>query len=261
MKNCKLLIFLLSIVALIYSSPSFAAGPHNVRATGHNLSSGTSAGANFWSTDESEVCVFCHTPHNPEAARPLWNHYSTDNSIQYLLYTSSPTLSYRYDIDLASGLPSTSASRLCLSCHEGSSNFNNIANPSGTLGTVPTMSGAGFGGDSFSAFWTMVGKQEGYYTWIGKLLNQVHPVGFNFATHNDTEIINLQEAKDAGLRFFAGALGNEQYMECPTCHDPHVDYGYILSAPTGSATADTNYRPFLRVRNNSSILCLTCHKK
>ncbi|MCK5503575.1 MAG: hypothetical protein KAJ10_00330 [Thermodesulfovibrionia bacterium] len=216
-------------------------------------------GGNFYALDESEVCVFCHTPHNPETKYPLWNHYSTDNSIAYQLYTSSSTLDFD-KTDFAAGLPSTSASRLCLSCHEGTSNFNNIANPSGTLGKIPTM-GGGAWGQSFSAFWGGLGEPEGTRTWIGKLLNQVHPVGFDFADHGDSEIVSLAEAKANGLRFFPGANGSGQYMECPTCHDPHVDYGWIMLAPTGSPTADDRYRPFLRVRNNSSILCLSCHQK
>src|SRR5512133_2099989 len=57
------------------------------------------------STSESEVCLFCHTPHRA-GQTPLWNHRMSESS--YTPYTSSTIKS---DI----GQP-TGASKLCLSC-------------------------------------------------------------------------------------------------------------------------------------------------
>src|SRR4051812_41640981 len=57
---------------------------------------------------ESEVCIFCHTPHRAGQS-PLWNH--TLSAATYIPYSSSTTKA-------AIGQP-TGASKLCLSCHDG----------------------------------------------------------------------------------------------------------------------------------------------
>jgi len=58
---------------------------------------------------ESEVCLFCHTPHRAVSQTPLWNHRMSEAS--YTPYTSSTTKA-------AVGQP-TGSSKLCLSCHDG----------------------------------------------------------------------------------------------------------------------------------------------
>src|SRR4051794_13053211 len=57
---------------------------------------------------ESEVCLFCHTPHRA-GELPLWNHFLS--SATYTPYSSST-------IRATVGQPS-GASKLCLSCHDG----------------------------------------------------------------------------------------------------------------------------------------------
>src|SRR5690606_35226520 len=58
------------------------------------------------------ICIFCHTTHNADtsvADAPLWNHAVTSRN--YQVY-NSPTMQG------TPGQPS-GASRLCLSCHDG----------------------------------------------------------------------------------------------------------------------------------------------
>ena len=61
-------------------------------------------------TAETEICIFCHTPHNANPAVPLWNH-SMAAGVNYQTYTSS-TMAAQV------GLP-TGSTKLCLSCHDG----------------------------------------------------------------------------------------------------------------------------------------------
>lgn len=58
---------------------------------------------------ESEICIFCHTPHNSLPSSPLWN--KDDPGYTYTLYHSST-------VQAVPGQPD-SASILCLSCHDG----------------------------------------------------------------------------------------------------------------------------------------------
>src|SRR4051812_15204471 len=79
----------------------------SVISSKHNLS--VSGSGDIHATMESEICIFCHTPHRATAAQPLWNHTLSDAT--YTPYNSST-------IKAAVGQPSGS-SKLCLSCHDG----------------------------------------------------------------------------------------------------------------------------------------------
>ncbi|UCF93513.1 MAG: hypothetical protein JSW39_04945, partial [Desulfobacterales bacterium] len=71
-----------------------------------------------------QICLPCHTPHNAESdAAPLWNHELSVAT--YNLY-SSPSL------DAAVGQP-TGASKLCLSCHDGTVAVDSFGGDSGTI--------------------------------------------------------------------------------------------------------------------------------
>ena len=59
--------------------------------------------------NESEICIFCHTPHNASPVAPLWNRY---NPTTYYRIYRSRTLQARVD-------QPGPASKLCLSCHDG----------------------------------------------------------------------------------------------------------------------------------------------
>jgi hypothetical protein len=85
-------------------------------------------------TTESQVCVFCHTPHSARVDAPLWNRSSASSN--YVPYTS-PSLQ---------ALPQqpNSFSKLCLSCHDGSIAIGSVLNPPNPLlSTTIAMAGRG----------------------------------------------------------------------------------------------------------------------
>src|SRR3990172_9732297 len=65
---------------------------------------------------ENEICVFCHTPHNPTPQTPLWNR--ANPRTHYRIYESSTT---EARVNQPSGL-----SKMCLSCHDGSMALGNV---------------------------------------------------------------------------------------------------------------------------------------
>ena len=233
---CRLFLLVAGILIVVFQAePAFAVKVINVSNTKHNLSMSAPVIANFWSTDEDQVCVFCHTPHNASVAVPLWNQYTTTGT--FTVY-SSATLEYT-----PAGLPETSMSRLCLSCHEGTVAMNTLANP-GSTGANPIMGG---GGDQLKDIYS---AGEGPY--LSSDLTNMHPVGFDYTdsqTPADPDIYNFANPEGLGLKFVDGGLG-EKFLECATCHDPHVD-----------STADPEYDYFLRIPNTSSAMCLACHDK
>lgn len=73
----------------------------------HNLSA--SSPGTIKAVTESELCIFCHTPHNSVSDAPLWNRFSSGQT--YTPYTSTTSKA-------VPGQP-TGDSKLCLSCHDG----------------------------------------------------------------------------------------------------------------------------------------------
>jgi len=93
--------------ALLLSVPLIVSGAGTVLGSKHDLSVGGSGPIK--ATSESEVCLFCHTPHRGTGATPLWNH--TLSQATYTPYSSSTAKA-------TIGQP-TGSSKLCLSCHDG----------------------------------------------------------------------------------------------------------------------------------------------
>jgi len=75
-----------AFVAALVFSPAHAGRIADIRNTPHNLSA-TSPGS-VKATTETQVCVFCHTPHGAtQGATPLWNRQLSGQT--YTPYTSS----------------------------------------------------------------------------------------------------------------------------------------------------------------------------
>ena len=198
--------------------------------TKHNLS--TSGTGSVVSTDETEICIFCHTPHQSikNDNIPIWNH-TLSSEASYGVYTS-PTFDGSASIQDLGGTDATTAavSNLCLSCHDGTVAINSLNNPSNALGSNPTMNGTGSGG-------VMPAGASN----LGNDLTDDHPVNFVFdaALYTADPSLNDPATLTGGVRLFNG------YVQCASCHDPHESVN-----PT-----------FLRVDNSGSALCLTCHNK
>ena len=238
----------------------------NIQATKHNLSS--SGPGPVKAISETQVCVFCHTPHGGDqtAGAPLWNRATSSA-------TYTPYLSSTMDVLTSPGSPGAS-SKVCLSCHDGTMAIGVVINPSGNrkdqrIGGIE-MSGTagGFMPDGTAATGT------GYTSNLGADLSNDHPISFRYDT---TLSINDGELRSppvvSGNKTYVGnrsfgvkpifPLENSQ-MQCPTCHDPHFwdsnpnnpplkflrGMRLQLAAPLGGF-----YIP------NNDIMCLACHDK
>lgn len=245
----------IAVISVFFTLFGTAALSHaltnGVQYTAHNLGT-TGKGTNFKSTNETEICIFCHTPHNAAAGKKfLWNR--NDSTATFALYTASPTLNF------AKGIIIGEVSKMCMSCHDGGTAFNSMANP-----RSPTPGWTG-GADEIGDVWDDInlglgwgpnigeGSGIGDVTPGGNLTND-HPISFSYqesATGDGTI-----KAADAG----GNSVGNgvlplwNGKVECVTCHDPHVNYNALYGG-------DASLKPFLRRSNSSSGLCFTCHNK
>jgi hypothetical protein len=264
---------LASLATGVLVSSLAVAAVSNVANTKHNFAIGGNSQA-YQSTQISEVCVFCHTPHNSGNTRLLWNK-ARNSAPNFRLYTSSGTL--RSVTKNQSSLTANSPSLLCLSCHDGKTAMNVLHN-SPVPG--PSATGAGYGANTVyvqtsTAFNPVVMPATGPYdfftgtngpsmsiglaavqgdTTSGVNLTDDHPIGFSYSAAYAERATGLNPVATVAtkstnaVRFF-GTTGK---VECSSCHDPHVDY---------SASGNPALKPFLVMSNAQSALCLACHNK
>lgn len=213
----------LSVVGVAGLAASGASG--QIAISEHNFS-GTG-----WS--QGQICLPCHTPHHAMEGMPrLWNHELT--TATYTMHNqsyitppigSTGTAEANFDV----------ASRMCLSCHDG------------------TVALDSFGGTTGTSFIAAGNKAN-----LGTNLEDDHPVGtgamypppnppsfwntaFNPATGTGGSSVGSLRLKDLTWN---GT--NYKVVGCTTCHNPH-NRG--------------NYPHMTAISNNASALCLTCHIK
>ena len=213
-----------------------------ISTTKHNLSSGSAAAIK--SGNQSQICVFCHTPHNALQNVPLWNRNSANAANTYKLYTSSTTLT---TATKAAALHADSQSLFCLSCHDGT-----IATLASRVNRTGLANNAAIDMSGGAAVWSGAGGTASTGpAMLGQDLTNDHPVGFSYGAAQAADAgldtaTNVKTALGGNTVFFkanAGAIGDS--MECSSCHAVH----------------DNTNSPFLRKNNAGSALCLACHLK
>ena len=175
-------------ILIIFVSISYVAIPQSIVNTVHNLS--TSGTGDIKATSESEICVFCHTPHNSRPVTPLWNR--DDPGITYILYNSST-------IDASPGQPD-GASILCLSCHDGTIAIGNVYTRTVDISLVSGITLMPTGNSNLSTD-----------------LSDDHPISF---TYNSALAISDGELKDPASITYPVELEDSK-VQCTSCHDPH----------------------------------------
>jgi predicted CXXCH cytochrome family protein len=221
----KLNICSLNLVFFILLTPLLVfAGVGNTK---HNLSISGPGPAK--ATQETEVCKFCHTPHNASPAYPLWNHELSQVQ-NYTTYWSPTLRSYS---SAAEAPPIDGFSKLCLSCHDGTVALGALISHGDTVETVPDVLTFGM---------------EGY---LGTDLSGGHPISIVFdqalvtKRNSEPDLLQLNwpiTDKDVKLYPTQGSRG----VQCTSCHDPHGGKG------------DAGAPPFWRKKTYDDV-CLVCH--
>ena len=264
---------MLLTVLLMVASTAAMAGIFNTK---HNLgSTGINAASNYSGTEE--ICVFCHTPHGGDssAAVPLWNRHLDPTGFQTYDQQGTTTLDAKVE-----NIGSVSVA--CLSCHDGTQAMDALINEPGSGTVVPGFHNGKWSGQAKSTEGRIAFPNT--VTNLGKDLTNDHPVSVQFAGggysmsnptgpgrdkdfHSaETKFVGTNrvwwvnttteggtsdfEKTDMKLYTRVGTKGAyageaQPYVECASCHDPHVDYN-----PT-----------FLRIDPKGSAVCLTCHNK
>lgn len=234
-----------------------AARQSRIKDTKHNLS--TSGPGTTKSGTESQICVFCHTPHGANTAdvSPLWNRPSSGAT--YTPY-SSESLDAISAQSGWTGQP-LGSSKLCLSCHDGTIALGNVVNAPGSgLGSAISVSGA-----TDTKMPEGAGATTGYTRLLGDNLSNDHPIS---VTYNKTLADRDGELRtpDAQQRVMGGT------MTINTSHPLVGPRATGQGSGIGSSTAGTGLygsissRPVLPLENTTGagggtgqVQCTTCH--
>lgn len=245
----------------------------DVRGTKHNLSaaadnSTTPSGGKVpvrtvKASSETQVCVFCHTPHAATTGgtvAPLWNRQLSVDTYT-TKYSSSSLEADTAELAAAPG----GSSKLCLSCHDGTMAIDKVNVLNGIANfNIPMTSASPVKMPAASA-------ATGFTRDLGVNLSNDHPISISYSS--------TLAGYDGELRGPDGAIvGNRvagsttkpkmplesNQIQCATCHDPHLRdkttsngnakflrmNRFQLTQPTGGVFSATN-----------DIICLACHDK
>ncbi|MDH5777944.1 MAG: cytochrome c3 family protein [Gammaproteobacteria bacterium] len=179
-----------------------------------------------------QICVTCHTPHRSDVSvtdAPLWNH---ENTVEVYTVYDSPSL------DATVSQPG-GASKLCLSCHDGSIAVDSFGGTQSAGNTEFLIGPKAVGADG---------------------LNNDHPISFTYdSTLASTDgalfdpsvkTVTIGSGAKTKTGTIAEVMLSNGNLQCSSCHDVHNNFTY---AQTGSR--------LLKVTDAGSAICLTCHDK
>ena len=252
---------LLVISTLTLSTPALSADRiSDITNTKHNLSTTpTTVSRDVQATSESQICVFCHTPHKAELIpkAPLWNRKLSGAT--YTPYTSSSI-----DADDIAATPG-GTSKLCLSCHDGTIAIGNVNVLNAQENVSISMTGTGDGGVMPDG----AGANTGFTRKLGTDLRNDHPISFTYDTNLAIADGELRDpASESHIANRTPGIHpqvplEDNQVQCTACHDPHIRDVDITknikflrlnrfqdAAPGGGAFSEAN-----------DIVCLACHDK
>ncbi|NOZ83651.1 MAG: cytochrome C [Epsilonproteobacteria bacterium] len=241
-------LFFVAVICFIYQPYSYGGSIVN---TVHNLS--VSGPGTIKATSETRICVFCHIPHDAQPGVPLWNRSMPVST--YQMYDSHYLTQANYPIP--TGLGSSvgtpgSLSRQCLSCHDGTVAIGSVYLLNGTImgSNQIAMQGVNLNG-------TMPSTAAGY---IGTNLAIHHPVGIEYdpsvtigfgsaGSGTNPRTIELKNPlPTAPIKLYS--YSGKNYVECESCHDPHIENYDFLRVTAGANNAD-----------KVNTTCISCHNK
>jgi hypothetical protein len=191
----------------------------SVFSSKHNLS--ISGPGDIKSNSETRVCIFCHSSHTTSSEGPLWNHKTTAPG-SFKTYERT-TMNSRAE-------QPNGATKLCLSCHDGTIAVGAIKGLSQPVSMA-----------NVSADGSLPSSRRSH---LGSDLTGSHPVSVKFkqSTAVADDHLRWPPLDPAG----DVKLDGNGYVQCTACHDPHND-------------SKSERYPFWN-KTSFDEVCAVCHK-
>ena len=228
---------------------------HNFSAIANPELPTNDKGVQVKATTQKEVCVFCHTPHGDpakDAQAFLWNHKASTAST-YTTYSSSSMA--------MSVLQPGEASKMCLSCHDGTVAVGAVDVFNGQLASKQTPASIEMTGDGQSAGF-IVDSGTGYNSNLGTDLTNDHPVG---VIYDDSKIVDgVELVKQADADYLGPRTGQSvaAWNTNATGSDVVASTRIALPLEKNITTSLANLSegtPATFSSASGSIECTTCH--
>lgn len=248
----------------LWEGMSFSQGVGNLTVAGnkHNLSiSGTGA---IKAVSETQICVFCHTPHMAYTGTPLWNH--TMSSAVYTV--SNPPGVTGTQLSTPQN-PPDGDSRLCLSCHDGTVPIGSVQNLGGQPTTISMTGALPPVGNRSTNLGTNLSGHHLTSININNALNAAKnaqcaagTVTMGVNTPGVIAALNPEYLKNTNNCYGGGCTPPSPGVQCTSCHDPHYDpvpgtTKFIRGAAGAPTPQPTVPPPTTWVFGDN--LCLACH--
>jgi predicted CXXCH cytochrome family protein len=225
---------LLFLICILISIPVLAIA--GISTSKHNLS--VSGPGPIRAVSETQICIFCHTPHNASPAGPLWSH-APSAAASYTNYWSPTLKSYASQ---AEAPPIDGFSKLCLGCHDGTIALGAVISRQEDIQMV-TIAGV------VDPTGKLLPGAAGY---MGTDLSGHHPISIVFnqalATQRNADpfLMPLKwPITDPDVKLYPTQSGYG--VQCTSCHEPHGAKGGVGAPPFWQkATYDD--------------VCLVCHE-
>lgn len=270
------------VAALLWGArlaPGEAAGVADVRGTKHNLS--ITGPGTVKATSESQVCVFCHTPHGAtQGVKPIWNR--SLGTTTYTPYASSSldAAAIQGSLDQPGG-----GSKLCLSCHDGTVAIGsvNVLDGQGSPTQTGTVSIAMSGTAANGTMPPGAGTSTGFTRNLGTDLTNDHPISVSYTNalalrDGELRVVNANQQWTSGGTTVIGVrapgvkpllpleptgAGGIGQVQCVTCHDPHRRETDATKGPQKFLRQNRFQEgaPSATPAPDIDIICLSCHDK
>lgn len=295
MNDWRVLTILATALAFVLSGDmgdAHAARVSKVQETVHNLSSSGPGATKAAGGGESEICVFCHTPHGADSAQtPLWNKTLANKT--YTVYTSSSL-----DAETIRGASleqPMGSSKLCLSCHDGAMALGSVRVLRGQANQTIAVQNTGAGGVMPGGSGTTTGYTRNLGAGVlgqttGFDLSNDHPISLTYdqalavrdgemrtpaaGTQNSSISVGThplfgkrasgQGASRPVLPLEPTGTAGAGQVQCTTCHDPHLKETNLATESNIKFLRRPRFQlgaPGVSYNDGTDIICLACHDK
>ncbi len=208
----RLVLIIITVLLLAAGSAFAGTGAADVANTPHNLSWASYPGDFTYTyaadnSTETEICVYCHTPHGGTLDAPLWNRNLDAQGLRAKSYQTYVGVEMAL---LGIGVSRTinKESLICLSCHDGSIGVGDIINNAGNGTPKPSNAGVMITGPGFGSNpGVRIGASGADMAGTNDLRDD-HPISFSYAavlaadTSKLQPVAHVEDTKFLKLRFW-----------------------------------------------------------